>query len=160
MKAELNTQPFISLILARRSQEGFTLLELLVVMIIIGMLSAIAMPSFLSQSNKARQAEAKTYVGAINRAQQAHFTEKSAFGTLTDLAMGLSDSRNYTYDSVPSGAGTSAIASTTAVPIGTVRGYAGRVWIGVMSDGNATSWSIVCEGTPTAVPTIVGTVCP
>lgn len=42
-----------------QKEQGFTLIELLVVIIIIGLLAAIALPSFLSQTDKARFAEAK-----------------------------------------------------------------------------------------------------
>jgi type IV pilus assembly protein PilA len=42
-----------------RDQSGFSLIELLVVMIVIGILAAIAIPSFLSQKDKAYDAQAK-----------------------------------------------------------------------------------------------------
>ena len=51
---------------------GFTLIEVLVVAIIIGILSAIALPSFLNQANKARQSEGKMLVSSHNRAQSAY----------------------------------------------------------------------------------------
>jgi prepilin-type N-terminal cleavage/methylation domain-containing protein len=86
----------------RKQGEGFTLIELLVVVIIIGVLAAIALPSFLNQANKAKQSEAKQYVASINKGQQAYYTERSEFvdktADLAKLGVGLpAQSKEYTY---------------------------------------------------------------
>lgn len=78
---------------------GFTLIELLVVIIIIGLLAAIALPSFLNQANKARFAEAKSYVGTMSRLQQVYYLEKQTFtGDINKLGLGVNTaSSSFTY---------------------------------------------------------------
>jgi type IV pilus assembly protein PilA len=78
---------------------GFTLLELLVVVVITGILAAIAVPSLMSQANKAKQVEAKVTLGTLTRAQQAYFTENSKFADDIDtLGIGVApETANYRY---------------------------------------------------------------
>jgi len=159
MKTELQAKFLQHLAQKKKADEGFTLIELLVVIIIIGILSAIALPSFLNQANKAKQAEAQTYVGSINRGQQAYYLEKSVFGTLSNLELGISNTANYNYSSAGAGSGLSAVATTTASPKGVLKGYAGKVWLATATDGTATTLALLCEGTAGGVPAVAGTAC-
>lgn len=133
----------------KASDEGFTLVEMLVVIIIIGILSAIALPSFLNQANKARESEAASYVGAMNRAQQAHYVEQAQFGSnLEALDLGISNTGNYTYE-VEVDPLESAVS--LAKPAGQLKGYGGRVWLQV-TDGGRVTKSVVCAGTAGQLP--------
>jgi type IV pilus assembly protein PilA len=98
-----------------------------VVIIIIGVLSAIALPSFLNQAAKAKQTEAKTYVGSVNRAQQAYRIEKSKFaGTITDLEIGIpTATQDYTYTIGAADVTTSTIAAEPTDP--SLKAYGGGV---------------------------------
>jgi type IV pilus assembly protein PilA len=55
---------------ALRTQDGFTLIEILVVVLIVGILAAIALPSFLGQTARANDAAAKTQVGTLQTAMK------------------------------------------------------------------------------------------
>ncbi len=67
-----------SLLRAKLSQQilskakGFTLIELLVVIVIVGVLSAVAIPQFLNQVRRSRTAEAQAALTAVGRASEAY----------------------------------------------------------------------------------------
>ena len=141
---------------------GFTLIELLVVIIIIGILSTIALPSFLAQAAKARQSESRVNIGSLNRAQQAYYLENQQFaqddGTSTafeKLSTGLSDTTtNYIYTVVTTTPASKVVNKATAKN-NDLKGYAG----GVFSSAGLTN-SIMCEAdangtTPVNEPTNV-----
>jgi type IV pilus assembly protein PilA len=108
MKSEFKTKLIQHILNKKNGEKGFTLIELLVVIIIIGILAAIALPSFLNQASKARQSEAKTYVGSMNRSQQSYYLEKQQFApNLQTLAVGIANkTENYGYGVALAGAKT------------------------------------------------------
>jgi type IV pilus assembly protein PilA len=113
-------QNFVS---KKKGNEGFTLIELLVVIIIVGVLAAIALPSFLNQIGKARGSEAKSTLGTVNRSQQAYRLENGQFGTLANL-----DAKITTNFFAVAVTATTASASASAIPAsGDLKMYGSRV---------------------------------
>lgn len=157
MKSEFKTKLIQHILNKKNGEKGFTLIELLVVIIIIGILAAIALPSFLNQASKARQSEAKTYVGSMNRTQQAYYLEKQQFApSLTDLAVGIAaTTANYSYFTGTDTAGTaqatkasSGVHSWATPGSGTapLKSYLGAVAIATPTGSNeATTLAVLCE---------------
>jgi len=153
MKTELKAKFIQHLLGKKKDNEGFTLIELLVVIIIIGILSAIALPSFLNQAAKGKQSEAKTYIGSVNRAQQAYRLENTSFaGSFDTLQIGIpTQTANYAYAVSASDA---ASTSVTAISqdAKSLKSFSGGVV--VLTTGQNSAVSCQTTGVSVAPPTL------
>jgi type IV pilus assembly protein PilA len=151
MNSQFKAKFLQNLISKKKGNEGFTLIELLVVIIIVGVLAAIALPSFLNQIGKARGSEAKSSLGTINRSQQAYRLENNVFSNnLTNLDAKISG--NFYSYSIPAANAGTASAITTASQAGL------KVSSSFVRQNDDTFTQIICESTNTQTATTAATV--
>jgi len=105
-----------------KKQQGFTLVELMVVVAIIGLLSAVAVPNFKKYQAKAKMSEAKLQLSAVYTAEVAFYSDYNMYGTcLRYMGYDPDNERLQRYYAVgffSNGTGRNATASATAVASG------------------------------------------
>ena len=73
-------------------KKGFTLVEVLIVVIIIGILAAIGIPQFATSIEKAKGGEARAGLGHVQTAEKIYYAENEAYSpNITDLDISLTN---------------------------------------------------------------------
>lgn len=67
-----------------RAQRGYSIIELMVVIAIIGILAAVAIPSFMGYLRKSKTSEAISFLGAIKQRQAAYYAEMGQYCDVND----------------------------------------------------------------------------
>jgi len=101
-----------------KKNNGFTLIELMIVVVVIGVLAALAIPGYQDYAERARRADAKAGILALQLAQEKWRANNPSFTTtLSDLTNDTLSPNDYYTLSIVSGA--SATYVLKAVPNGT-----------------------------------------
>ena len=89
------------------SAYGFTLIELMVVVAIVGILASVAYPSFMNQVRKSRRSDAVAALSAVQQAQERWRANNSSYATTPSLlttalpnGLGLTSTTSGTYYSI------------------------------------------------------------
>ena len=113
-------------------ESGFTLIEVLVVVLIIGILATIALPSFLNQTTKSKDAAAEALAQSAQIAAEAYATDNN--GSYAGLTAGIL----YQYDATIQTAPGSGSAYILPVTNATATGYT----VTAASEGGTSTFSV------------------
>ena len=97
-------------------QKGFTLIELMVVVVILGILAGIAVPKMFGLSDKSKVSEAPQVLKTYETLQQAYIAEKSQIGSMTSITFVKPEASQYfTYGETSAADGTAGTFNESTV---------------------------------------------
>jgi prepilin-type N-terminal cleavage/methylation domain-containing protein len=115
---------------------GFTLIEVLIVVTIIGILAAIALPQYQNFTKKSKATEATVMLDAIYKEQEAYFAQNSLYAqSLTTIGNPTDYAKYFSYD-LTSVSSTSFTATASPNSDGQAAGLASKWQISVDASGS------------------------
>ncbi len=123
-----------------KKQQGFTLIELMIVVAIIGILAAIALPAYKDYTGRAQATEGLTITGGVRADIATSISEGG--GTLDMTALGLLSGKYIDAGGVDVAASVITVAFVRGAHVGTTMTISPRI-----SGGQVTQW--VCKGLET-----------
>jgi type IV pilus assembly protein PilE len=105
----------------RKSEKGFTLIELMIVVVVVAILAAITMPAYNSYTKKARRGDAKASLLSAQLKQEKWRANHTTYGALSDVWTGTDSHESY-YTMGVVGTPDGASFTMTAAPTGAQAG--------------------------------------
>ncbi|MFL2547134.1 MAG: type IV pilin protein [Candidatus Rariloculaceae bacterium] len=132
----------------RRVFHGFTLVELLIVIVVVAILGLVAMPSYRQYSIRAQRTEAKTALLRLHANQERFYLQNNSFSAdpvALGFPLGMSENGVYTI-AIPVADTNTFEATATPTPGGGTNGRS------MTMDGECTQFAIDANGLKTATP--------
>lgn len=118
-----------------RKEAGFTLVELMIVVIIVAILAGVAVPLFRANVKKALRTEGTALCGSIRTSERVYKAEHGEYtGTWGNLNIDISDNKYFTTDCVLSDVSTTAFTAKC-----TGSGDADGLWVQIDQAGAITT---------------------
>lgn len=120
-------------IMSCEGEDGYTLTEMMIVLVVIGILTLIALPKFMSVTTKAKMTEAKTQLKHLHTLQKTHYYERDRYAEELS-AIGfeqrtlVTDGGNARYEIAIEEAGTAGYTATATAVVDFDNDGTNNVW--------------------------------